>query len=203
MTRLKWLLIILAIVVLGALIVFGWKYFNFNQPPPQPSPNPSPSLASPSPTKTAAISPSASTIAWSTYTNKSFNFSVQYPNNCTVREDNFETISGPLAENHHWPWFEIYHFDSAFYHPPAGTDVYDYITNNPLKTFDEADPNKNIKIGGLPAIHVIQNQSPQADASDYYYFIKGTQLFGIQIIHVNGQEDWNLFNKFLNSFTFN
>jgi hypothetical protein len=202
MTRLQWLLIILAIVVLAALIAIGWKYFNFNQAPPQPSP--SPSIISPSPAKTltASPSPSASTIAWSTYTNKTFNYSVQYPSDCKVTETNFETISGPLAENHHWPWFEIYHFDSAFYHPPAGADVYDYIANNSLKTFDEIDPNKNIKISGLPAIHVMQNKSSQADASDYYYFIKDNQLFSIQIIQIEGKEDWDLYNKFLNSFTF-
>jgi len=197
MTRLQWLLIILAIVIVGALIGIGWKYFNFNQTTPQTSP----SIASPSPAKTTTAQPSATTDDWLTYTNNTFNYTVKYPSNVKVKETEFVNFSGPSSEKG-WPLFEIYHFDSAFYHPGAGTDVYEYITKEALLTFSETDPSKDIKIGGLPAIHLKNDQSPQADASDHYFFIKGTQLFGIQIIHVGGREDWDLYNKFLDSFTF-
>jgi len=193
---LKWFLItVLVLTILS--IIFIWLRYENNA-----SSKSSTNLASPTPSKTATPPPSASTIAWSTYTNKTFNFSVQYPSNCAVKENNFETISGPLAENHHWPWFEIYHFDSDFYHPSAGTDVYQWLTEESKLTYDEVDPNRDLKIAGLPAIHLKNHQSPQTDASDFYFFIKGTQLFGIQIVQVNGQEDWDLYNKFLNSFTF-
>jgi len=39
-------------------------------------------------------------------------------------------------------------------------------------------------------------------ASDQYYFIRDGQLFTISILHTGSQEDWELYNKFLESFTF-
>lgn len=197
-STLKWLIVVFAVLAAVALIYLGWKKFNAPTPLPSVSSLPSPSLSS-----SPLPSPSASTISWSTYTNKTFNYSVDYPSNCKVTETSFVTISGPLAENHHWPWFEIYHYDTPFYNPPAGTDVFTWVPQESKVTYDETDPNHNIKIGGEVAIHLKNHKSPQADASDFYYFIHGTQLFGIQIIQIEGKEDWGMYNKFLNSFSFN
>ncbi|MCK4959841.1 MAG: hypothetical protein KAT00_10580, partial [Planctomycetes bacterium] len=51
-------------------------------------------------------------------------------------------------------------------------------------------------------LHLIYNESPQAYGSDHYYFIKGEQLFRIQILHAGGRQDWDLYQRFLRSFAF-
>lgn len=202
--KIKWLIIFLIIIILVFLGVIIWKFY-FSNPQITQKPSPpvsSPSLSSPSPAKTSTTAPSQASDDWLTYTNKTFNYSFKYPSDCKINETSFISVNGPKTAND-WPHFEIYHFDSEFYHPPAGTDVYEWITQKSKVTYDETDPSKDIKIAGLPAIHLKNHKSLQAEASDYYFFIKGEQLFGIQIIQVSDKEDWDLYNKFLASFTFN
>jgi hypothetical protein len=66
--------------------------------------------------------------------------------------------------------------------------------------YDEIDT--GAVIAGLPAVHLTTNATEQSYGYDEYYVIKGDQLFRINIIHAGGQEDWNLYNAFLGSFSF-
>ena len=58
-----------------------------------------------------------------------------------------------------------------------------------------------IEIAGRPASHDRYDAGPGAYSFDEYYFIKDGQLFRINILHA-GQEDWELYNKFLQGLTF-
>lgn len=94
---------------------------------------------------------------------------------------------------------QVWHYDSGFYHPPAGTDVVQWVINFVL-AYDEIDA--GAEIAGLPAVHLGTEASSQSYAYDEYYVIKDGQLFRIKFLHVGGQEDWELYNGFLRSFTF-
>jgi CheY-like chemotaxis protein len=41
-------------------------------------------------------------------------------------------FSGPLVEGEHWPVLTVSHYDSDFHHPPAGTDVGQWIADNEI-----------------------------------------------------------------------
>jgi hypothetical protein len=94
---------------------------------------------------------------------------------------------------------EVSHYDSGFYHPPAGTDVAQWVTQSVL-AYDEIDT--GVEIAGLAAVHLRTEATQQSYAFDEYYVIKNNQLFRIGILHTTGREDWNLYNEFLQGFRF-
>ena len=130
-----------------------------------------------------------------------FGYALRYPGECTVmgRLDEAVTFSGPLVDNEHWLVLTVSHYDSDFYHPPAGADLEQWIVDH-VMSYDEIDT--EVEIAGLPAVHLVHKAGPGWGASDDYYFIRGDQLFSILILHTGGQQDWDLYNKFLQSFTF-
>ena len=152
----------------------------------------------------AVILPEPMYEGWKTYTNEEFGYTVRYPGACKVMgADLNEMVEfvGPEVEYmgtyEHWPRLSIEHYDSDFYHPPLGTDVNEWVKRIPgLKLGAE------FEVANLPTAHLVQERSPQAYAADHYYFVKGTQLYHIQLLHAADREDWDLYNKFLNSFTF-
>jgi hypothetical protein len=146
--------------------------------------------------------PTSSTEGWQSYENLTFAYSLQYPADATLQESPQGTgvqITGPLVDNERWPIIEITHFDSDFYHPPAGTDVAQWVTEF-VPVYDEIDT--AAVIAGLPTVHLTTNATQQSYGYDEYYVSKGDQLFRINITHAGGQEDWNLYNGFLGSFSF-
>ena len=58
------------------------------------------------------------------------------------------------------------------------------------------------QIAGTTAIHFRHEQSPQSYADDRYYFAHGGQLYEIIIGHSSDVEDWDLNNRFLESYQF-
>lgn len=141
-------------------------------------------------------------VGWKTYTSEKFGYTLKYPGDAEVMGPNLDEsvqFVGPIVNDEHWPWFFVEHYDSDFYHPPSGTDVHQWIADSDV-SYDEIGP--EVEIAGLSTVHLIYNESPQAYASDDYYFIRGDQLFHITILHAGGQQDWDLYNKFLQGFTF-
>jgi hypothetical protein len=59
-----------------------------------------------------------------------------------------------------------------------------------------------VTIAGLPTVHLVYESGPGWEASDEYFFIRDEQLFRILILHSGGRQDWDLYNQFLHSFTF-
>jgi hypothetical protein len=146
--------------------------------------------------------PSATSGGWKSYTNERFAYTLQYPGDATLLESPQGTgvqISGPLVGNERWPILEVSHYDSGFYHPPAGTDVAQWVTQSVL-VYDEIDT--GVEIAGLAAVHLRTEATQQSYALDEYYVIKNNQLFRIGILHAGGREDWNLYNEFLQGFRF-
>ena len=136
---------------------------------------------------------------WNAYISAKFGYALRYPGECTVMGSNLDQSVQFADLNKHWPVLTVRHYDSDFYHPPAGTDVRQWIADSDI-SYDEIDP--EAEIAGLPAVHLIYEEGPGWNASDEYYFIQGDQLFSILILHAGGQQDWDLYNKFLQSFTF-
>jgi hypothetical protein len=60
----------------------------------------------------------------------------------------------------------------------------------------------DVEIGGTTAVHLRHDRSPQSYANDRYYFARGGQLYMIVIGHAGDREDWNLYDRFLQSFQF-
>lgn len=58
------------------------------------------------------------------------------------------------------------------------------------------------ELAGLPALRVTTQGGAHSYGSDQYYLIHGEQLFMIGILHAGGREDWELYEKFLESFSF-
>ena len=81
-SRLKWLLMVLGVVIVGFLISIGWRYFY------SPLPQPSASLPTLTPSETAVLSPSpsASIDDWLTYTNRDIGYSLRYPKDWSYEE---------------------------------------------------------------------------------------------------------------------
>lgn len=133
---------------------------------------------------------------WKPYLNERFGYALMYPSECRVMGTNLDDAVQFAGQE--WPVLTVRHYDSDFYHPPAGTDVRQWIADRDM-TYDEID--LEAEIAGLPMVHLIHEEGPGWDASDEYYFIRGDQLFSILILHTGGQQDWELYNKFLQSFT--
>jgi hypothetical protein len=138
---------------------------------------------------------------WKPYTSAEFGYALWYPGECTVMGDLNEsvTFSGPLVGNDYWPILTVSHYDSDFYHPPAGVDLVLWITDHVL-SYDAIDI--EIEIAGLPAVHLRHEGGQGGRGSDDYYFIRGEQLFKITILDAGELEDWELYDKFLQGITF-
>jgi len=139
---------------------------------------------------------------WQPYSNESLGYSLMVPNQADVMGANPNgavEFVGPIVGDDHWPWFSIQHFDSGFFRPPVGTDVRQWLadSNIPYEPVDQ-----EMTIGGLPAVHYAIEASPQAYGRDEYYVIHDGQLFQITLLHAGGNEDWALYEQFLDCITF-
>ena len=132
---------------------------------------------------------------WKTFENRNLLYSFMYPADAVIEDADIINVIYIKSNDLD---ISVIHYDSSFYHPPAGTNVRDWIIDK--VTFDEEG--EPIDISGINALHLITNKSPQAYASDDYYFIKGSQLYHIQILHTKDKQDWETYYKFLKSFTF-
>lgn len=139
---------------------------------------------------------------WQSYTNETLGYSLMYPGQADIMgadRDKAVDFVGPIAGDDHWPWFMVQHFDSDFFRPPAGTDVRQWIAGSDIPYKAEA---QETTIGGLPAVQLRVEPSPQAYGMDEYYVIDGDQLYKITILHAGGLEDWTLYDQFLQSIAF-
>jgi len=139
---------------------------------------------------------------WKTYTNERFGYTLKYPGDATVMGSDLNQsvqFVGPIIDHDHWPWFFVDHYDSEFYHPPGDTDVEQWVldSNVSFEWFGSEH-----WVASLPALHLANDEGPGYYATDDIYFIRGEQLFHIQILHTESRQDWDLYKRFLRSFTF-
>jgi hypothetical protein len=139
---------------------------------------------------------------WKTYTSERFGYTLMYPGDAEVISTDLAVsvqFVGPRVDNRRWPWLEVRHFDSDFYHPPAGTDVHRWLTDSGHPS-GEVGP--EVELAGLPTAHHMYKGGPAPYDYDEYYFIKGDRLFCVMIAHTGDRQDWDLYDKFLQSITF-
>lgn len=134
---------------------------------------------------------------WQAYASAKFGYVLRYPGESTVMGTNLDDAVQFAGQE--WPVLSVSHHDSEFYHPPAGTDLQEWISDR-VQSYDEIDT--DVEIAELPTVHLRTGASPEAYGFDEYYFRRDDQLFRIMILHTGGQEDWDLYDKFLRSFTF-
>jgi hypothetical protein len=135
---------------------------------------------------------------WVPYVNEEFGYALRYPGESQVMGADLNA-SVQFAGEGGWPVLTVEHRDSGFYRPPADTEVREWVTDF-VMSYDEIEA--ELEIAGLPAVHLTTYETPQSYAFDEYYFIKGDQLFRILLLHTDGRQDWDLYDRFLDSIVF-
>ena len=139
-------------------------------------------------------------LEWKKNSNDFFAYSVDYPTIVNIMGNNLDEhveFNGQLVDNEWWPQISISHYNNDFYRPSTGADVSQWV-----KPFPGYGQGEKISIAGLDTVHYVQEKTSTAWATDYFYFIKDGQLYNITIIHTNDQENWQIYKKILNSFSF-
>lgn len=138
---------------------------------------------------------------WQSYENPDHEYSLFIPPNVTVTEaadGSKVSFDGPRLDGEPWPSFSISHFSSDFYRPPAGSKVSPWVLGRGIP---HDAIGQTTEIAGLPAIHLIVEPTPQSYGFDEFYFINDEQLFRILILHTAGNQDWSLYDQFLQGIT--
>jgi hypothetical protein len=165
------------------------------------TPEPTPTLT-PKPKPTATEKPVTYNYdGWQPFESIRFGYAFLAPPDVEVLENGMDgtvNLAGPLVDNERWPRITISSADSDVFRPPAGADVVEWVANSGLTS---REVESGIDIGGLPSAHVVTPASSRAYAADDYYVIHDGRLIRIAITH-SGHKDWELYNAFLASFTF-
>jgi len=158
------------------------------------------------PTSPPVIEPAATPPeGWALYTHPTLGYSFFYPEGSafvSTDTERYTMVVGPLEleNDEHWPWFNVAHPDETDYHPPADVDLQTWLAEcNRL-------PGKVLgtrTIAGEVAIHTRFDdpRGPQSYDDDRFYFVHDGQLYEIVIMHT-GREDWGVYDRFLDSLTF-
>jgi putative hemolysin len=165
---------------------------------PTPEPAVSPAVMEPSPTAEFAAD------GWRIYCDETLGYTFHYPADAQIvtNDEPLGSLSvvGPMVDGESWPQFTISHpQDREDYRPPEDADLEQWLIDHQLLS-EERQP--DVQIAGTTAIHVRHNRSPQSFADDRYFLAKSGQLYMIVIGHAGDKEDWELYNHFLQSLTF-
>jgi putative hemolysin len=154
-----------------------------------------PSLASPTPQAEDMGN------GWKRFTDYGMRFSFEYPADATIEVDGYTvSVNGPIVENNVWPVFLVSHPDDrAEYRVPADVDLRQWLIDHNLYV-DQPQPDR--VIADTTAVHVRFQGGQQSVANDRYYFVHNNQIFLITILHTGKEEDWALYDHFLDSFQF-
>ncbi|MBN1139531.1 MAG: DUF333 domain-containing protein, partial [Anaerolineae bacterium] len=141
---------------------------------------------------------------WKIYHNKTLGYRFDYPPDAKIEtaDDPLKTLTivGPLVGGDNWPMIFVNHpGDREDYRPPENADLARWLIDHNLLP-DERQP--DTQIAGRTAIHTRRPRSPQAFASDSYFFARSGQLYTIVIVHTGDKEDWIVYDRFLAGFQF-
>lgn len=149
---------------------------------------------------------------WKLYINEDLGYSFLYPADAAIQsaDDPLKSLSiqGPQVNGDSWPSIAISHpADREEYQIPEGAVLADWLVEHNLVPAGAGDPSAetrldDIQIAGETAVHLRHDRSQQSYAYDRYYFAHNGQLYMIVIGHTADKEDWDLYNQFLGSFTF-
>ncbi len=162
------------------------------------------------PEATATAAPAKD--GWQIYENEVPAYRFLYPAEATIEpgHDPQQTVTvvGSLVEDEYWPIFYISHAqDRAEYRPPEGVDLAQWLVEQGLLAAEDEAQVAEVRqaereIGGETAVHTRFERSEQSYAYDKYFFAHAGQLYTIVILHTGDQEDWGLYDRFLDSFQF-
>ena len=96
--------------------------------------------------------------------------------------------------------FSVSHFDTPLYHPPAGTELTDWVKAHFAEMFVEIPDEPNLGINGVPALRLHSPQSPMAPAFEEIYLIHNDVLLRISLLDVNDEDNNELYTQVLTSF---
>jgi putative hemolysin len=160
----------------------------------------------------AAVPTPVADTGWKTYHNEEPGYTVEYPASAGIEgaDDPLQTVTfvGPLQDDDHWPIFNISHpRDREEFRPPEGVDLVQWLTDHYLLMAENQEPAAEVRqpdraIAGTTAVHTRFERSPHSSAYDKYFFTNDGQLYTIVILHTGDKEDWDLYDRFLDSFQF-
>jgi hypothetical protein len=137
---------------------------------------------------------------WRIYRNETLGYSFQYPAEAEIitADDPLQslTVSGSGMGNA--TWVISHPTNRQEYRPPEGVDLAQWLTDHHLVGEKRL---ADVWVAGTTAVHFRHERSPQSYADDRYYFARGGQLYLVLIGH-SDVEDWELHNRFLQSFQF-
>jgi len=141
---------------------------------------------------------------WKVYLNDNLAYSFHFPPDATIisAENPMKsvTVQGPLVNDEYWPMIFFNHpDDQPEYLIPEGVDLEEWMADHNLLVEERL---ADRVIAGVTAIHLRQKTSAQAYSSDQFFFVKNGHLFSVVIQHTGNQEDWELYDKFLESIQF-
>lgn len=143
-------------------------------------------------------------FGWKIYRDPQQGFIFHYPPDAVVTPNDLpETginITGPLVDDSYWPQMNIsYPGGREEYRLPEGADLAQWMSDLNLMMESRLD---DIQIAGETAVHLRHDRSPQSYANDRFFFAKNGQIYVVLIGHAGDREDWELYNRFLNSISF-
>jgi putative hemolysin len=146
-------------------------------------------------------SPSDSSQDWQTYTNEIMGYTFLYPAGAQVitNDDPTKSLSITGTGMGDEFWGVAHPTDREEYRPPEGADLQQWLSNHYLLGENQQ---ADVQIAGTTALHFRHEASPQSYAFDQYYFAHSGQLYQITIGHGSDAEDWELDDRFLQSFQF-
>jgi hypothetical protein len=170
---------------------------------------------------------SASTQGWYTYLNIEHGYSFAYPSDCFYgpmpadckqkppEERRQECLCFLNGENPDEVFMQAFlgetdqlslamvsvsHYDTPVYHPPAGTELTDWVKAHFTELFAEIPDEPNMEINGAPALRLNSPQSPNAPSFEEIYFIHNDVLLRISMLDVNDEDNNELYTRVLTSF---
>jgi len=153
------------------------------------------------PPETPSAPPADDSNDWLTYTNDEFGYTFQYPAGAQITINDEPkgglSISGEGLGSEFWG--VVHPSDREDYRPPEGADLWQWLMDHYLVA-DQRMPDE--RIAGTSAIHIRHARSSQSYAFDTYYFARAGQLYQLSIGHSSETENWELDNRFLQSFQF-
>jgi hypothetical protein len=98
--------------------------------------------------------------------------------------------------------FTVSHYDTPVYNPPPGTDLVGWIKENFSEMSEDIPDESNMEISGIPAVRIYSPPSPMAPSYEEIYFIKNDILFRINMLDVDNDDNKELYDFVLQSFSF-
>jgi putative hemolysin len=138
---------------------------------------------------------------WKIYRDEALGYSFHYPAEAVISIDDEPkkslSITGPGMGSEFWG--VAHPSDREEYRLPMDVDLLQWLTDHYLLG-ENRRPDE--QIAGTTAIHFRHERSPQSYAFDQYFFAHAGQLYQISIGHSAKIENWELNNRFLQSFKF-